>query len=779
MFVFARRTSAPIVVLFASAAVVSACDNGAATGVSPSANEQAAMLEIIAGNGQEGIVGRSLSEPLQVRVLNAQGKAVTGADVAWNVLEGNVRLGNDFSISRENGVASTTVLLGTKSGSVTISASIPESAADTIYFTLQALPDAPTKIVAKTGNQQIERPGASLPDPLIVEVQDQFGNPVPDVEVAWQTSAGTLSHVDSVTNDQGQARAQLALPPMTGVITVSVAMPENDDVPAANFTARATQIGIKAATTGNGNDQSAEVGSTLEAPYRVFAYDLDPDYGQKPIAGLPIRWVVPSGEGTVSASTTRTDETGHAEILHTLGPTVGQHRVGAVFGMDTVWFASTAHGPKGATQLVVHSGDKQTGSARAPLTEPLVVRILDKVGVPVSEIEVHWQVLSGRDGSIKSNRSVTDEMGFAAMEASLPSVEGDTLRVLAFVPALPDSIVFTAVAISQPKNAYYLEMTGQGHGNKQSGVVGTAVAQPLRVIVLDRDHHPVEGVEVKWRVLSGGGSVGASGNGVAVSYTDANGIATMTRILGPTYGEQQTEAYVPGLEPETVVFISYATSENRPTSMMIASSAEELKGVRESQLIEPLRVMVVDSVRSPVAGVAISWAVTAGNGVIKSAITTTDEDGIAENIFLIGGTKDNTVIATLPAIDATVSFDVIGTGPPATIQIVSGNNQVEVVSDSAVFEAGVTFDEPLSIRILDSEGAPVKGATITWTAVQGEGDVSGDGSNFSTSLEMLTDFDGISRILRRVAQPGESKTSAVVKGSFLSVIFNSRVNIMP
>src|SRR5690606_39950442 len=57
-------------------------------------------------------------------------------------------------------------------------------------------------------------------------------------------------------------------------------------------------------------------------------------------------------------------------------------------------------------------------------------------------------------------------------------------------------------------------------GNNQAGEFGKQLGKPLKVKVTDEDGKILEGVEVKWRIKSGSGTLNST-----TSISDANGIA--------------------------------------------------------------------------------------------------------------------------------------------------------------------------------------------------------------------------------------------------------------
>jgi hypothetical protein len=84
-------------------------------------------------------------------------------------------------------------------------------------------------------------------------------------------------------------------------------------------------------------------------------------------------------------------------------------------------------------------------------------------------------------------------------------------------------------------------------GNGQGANSGTAVPEPLAVLVTDADEAPVAGVTVNFVVKTGGGSITGG-----TAQTGANGIATAgTWTLGSVLGANTVEASVSGLPAVT------------------------------------------------------------------------------------------------------------------------------------------------------------------------------------------------------------------------------------
>lgn len=758
-----RRLSSGLFVAAAIAGLI-ACDNGAVTEPSTDPTPFPAALQVAGGDGQSVTVGTAADTLLTVRVLDKNGQPYEGdVQVIWSVDDERAALAIPRTPISSDGTSSNAVTMGMRSGPVVVRAAVEGSAAEEAVFNLIALPGAPTKLVPATGTVGI--PGTRLP--VGVQVQDAFGNGVPGQSVAW-SGAGVVA-ASSTTDADGIATTQIDLPASPSMVEVTAQSGELS----RTLSVRAADIQMQLIA---GATQTTEIGEPWPTELEVRVTDAA--LNNQPIAGVIVGWAATKGSPTLAALTSTTDADGVARMQVTAGSKVAREEVRAQIGGAEAVFTAEVTGPNGAWMWQKVNGEDQHGRAGTPLPEPFSVQVLDTRGVPVAGVEVFWTKRDGSKGTIGARSSITDATGVATVAATLGLAQQDTLIVYATIPAFADTLEFRAVATSDGK-PFYLEKDTLV--DAQQGTSLNFLANPLRVQVLDFDRHPVEGALVKWRIHDGSGNscsycgaLGQSGNVTSQSYTDENGWAIMEWQLGPKTGPQYVEAYVPGLSPdETEQFIAFATSLHVPAD--IIALGEGFSTIRGTQVPEPLRVLVVDSVRSPVAGVAVSWAVELGDGVIQYASTVTDETGVAENYFSVLTSGSNRVKASLEMIGESVTFDVRGTWEPDLIQILDGEHQ-SVIANPEYVENGVAFSNPLRIRVLDRDGVPVKNALVVVTATQGGGGVSIDGQEFSASIDVLTDYNGEVAVLRTANEIGDVRTSFVLKGTFKSVTMHGQVN---
>jgi hypothetical protein len=131
-------------------------------------------------------------------------------------------------LTNANGQATTTLTVGHTSGSIQLGV-ITDTRAE---FVLSALPDrANERLVEVSGNNQMGRPGEELPKPLVVQLEDQYGNPIESEPVVFARLVGdgefvdanavaSMRHTRGPTERLGLARPRQTVPPVVSV-TVS------------------------------------------------------------------------------------------------------------------------------------------------------------------------------------------------------------------------------------------------------------------------------------------------------------------------------------------------------------------------------------------------------------------------------------------------------------------------------------------------------------------------------------------------------------------------------
>lgn len=197
------------------------------------------VLSAVSGDGQTGVVGTSLTNPLVVQILDQFQNQFPNRTVTFTVTSGTATVTPTTATTGADGKASVQGTLGTTAGNVTITAS---SDAGTATFTATAKVGPPATLAIVSGDGQTALAGTAIS--ASVKVTDKYGNVISGVAVQFQVLTGGGSVVGSATTDAtGVAATTWTLGTATGANTMSASA---SGVTAVTFSATATAPSLKA-----------------------------------------------------------------------------------------------------------------------------------------------------------------------------------------------------------------------------------------------------------------------------------------------------------------------------------------------------------------------------------------------------------------------------------------------------------------------------------------------------------------------------------------------------
>lgn len=300
-----------------------------------------------------------------------------------------------------------------------------------------------------------------------------------------------------------------------------------------------------------------------------------------------------------------------------------------------------------------------------------------------------------------------------------------------------------------PRLATLVEISGDG----QSGALGTTLAQPLVIKVVDQEGLPVVGEIVSWEVLSGGGFATPSS-----STTGPDGVTQTTLRLGTTIGPNTVQATLGDLTP--VVFTATATSA--PPTKLTSVGGDGQSGTVGTALPLDLAVQVTDAVGNPKPGVLVTFAVTAGGGTLSTTSAISDLTGTASVHWTLGSVAGNQTLAALVSGLTPLTFTAIGkAAAPDALTILTGNNQTGT--------PGSPLTDSLRVRLVDRFGNPISGVAITFAPSASSGTVS--------PTVVTTDVNGRAATRWTLGSTGGPK-QVVASGGGFSQTFNGGGNVL-
>jgi len=237
----------------------------------------------------------------------------------------------------------------------------------------------------------------------------------------------------------------------------------------------------------SGNNQTGGIRTQLPAPLVVALTDS----ASHPVANQTVVFKVTGNNGTVStggsttlsaATAVTTDSNGQARVFWTLGQRAGAGantvQVSSVLAVGPVNFTATGVAA-GAFQIVVDSGNDQTGVLGQPLGFPFVADVVDAGHNRVPNVPVTFTVKQG-DGNLAglSSQTVnTDSNGRVIAVLTLGTQIGNANNLVeANFPGNPGSPAAFAASARAPGNPANTTVSG---------------------VVLDNSNNPIAGVTLR------------------------------------------------------------------------------------------------------------------------------------------------------------------------------------------------------------------------------------------------------------------------------------------
>ena len=149
-------------------------------------------------------------------------------------------------------------------------------------------------------------------------------------------------------------------------------------------------------------------------------------------------------------------------------------------------------------------------------------------------------------------------------------------------------------------------------------------------------------------------------------------------------------------------------------------SGDEQQGPAGIALAAPFVVSVLDEDGAAIAGAVVTFAVTAGGGILSATTATTAANGQATTTLTLtlgSDAETTTVAATVEGVEpVTFTATAIGQATPDSLAKVSGDGQEGL--------AGIALAAPFVVSVLDEDGATIAGAVVTFSVTAGGGILS-------------------------------------------------------
>jgi uncharacterized protein (TIGR03437 family) len=218
-----------------------------------------------------------------------------------------------------------------------------------------------------------------------------------------------------LTDVTGNATCDLVVGGQVGTAQLNVTVGSSNN--RAPFTLKVTPGVPATINIVSGNNQTGNVGTQLPLP--IIAQVTDASGNALP--GIAVTYAsVPAGAVTISNASATTDTSGKTSATVVLGKTAGPVTIKLTAGTATAQFTATINANLGAITAV--SGNNQTAVISTAFAQPLVAKVTDTNGAPVSGATVTFNVTG--PATISATSATTDANGSASVSVTAGATAG-------------------------------------------------------------------------------------------------------------------------------------------------------------------------------------------------------------------------------------------------------------------------------------------------------------------------------------------------------------------
>ena len=177
-----------------------------------------ARLTPVSGAYQRDTVRHTLGAPFAVRVTGPTHAPVAGIEVAFAVVAGGGSVTPARDTTDAQGVATTSLTLGTAAGDNVVTAASPVLGEGRLTFSATGVPDGPARLPLVSADRQSTFVNTLLVPGPTVRADDRYGNAVRGALVTWTVTGGdgSLDAPTTITDPFGLTVARWTLGPDEG-----------------------------------------------------------------------------------------------------------------------------------------------------------------------------------------------------------------------------------------------------------------------------------------------------------------------------------------------------------------------------------------------------------------------------------------------------------------------------------------------------------------------------------------------------------------------------------
>lgn len=471
---------------------------------------------------------------------------------------------------------------------------------------------------------------------------------------------------------------------------------------------------------------------SVSLPLSVRAVDT----AGRPVPGVVITYSSSAAGMTFAQPTARTNIDGLAEARATLPPNPGNFIIRAqAAGGQAVEFtvrviASTGGG--GSVRFAVTAGNGQIIAAGG-VSQPFQVQLRNALGDAIQGATVSWAIKAGTGVALIGAAGTTDSNGFAVAQLTtttftpiqVEQFRAVTISAAVDIPGFTGAVDMQSVIypnLSQPPVVNLTALPANSTGElilPAGGVVLNAFRATILTGLSGLTPVPLPNVGMR-TFTAGGAAQTASCRDNPVS--NAAGVVICDLIVGSALGST-TMTLVIGESPLYTYTYTIRVIPGAPAKMTILAGDGQ-SGAPGTVSPRTLVVQVFDAANNLLPGVTVNWSIVSGDGQLTGIIPVTDLEG-RSGAQVRFGTTPGAIVVRAATEGLTQTFNAFNDVPVGSFTIVSGNNQTT--------SPGIPFGTPLTVKLLNPQGAPIAGAAISFAVLSGP--VTLSGSNITTNTQ--------------------------------------------
>lgn len=660
----------------------------------------ASRILIASGNNQSAAVSTSLANPLVVYVTDVSGNVIPNATVDWSVASGSGTLASSTSVTDGTGTTSNSLTLGAAIQTTTVNALI-HGTSMSVNFTANVTAGSLDHFLLSAAPASVTA-GNSFS--LTVTAQDSANNTITNF-------TGTVHFTSSDPNSPSLPADYTFLPADAGVKTFNFALKtvgtQTVSVSLAPGSSPQNSTGAISVNPANPSQLlviTGPVDSIAGASIpqmTIRAVDAFGNTATQFSSNITLAIGSNPGSGTLSGTKVVAATSGSANFtglsINKAGS--GYTLVASAAGLSSATSSSFNILAAAPSTLTIVSGNNQSAIVGNALTNPLVVKVQDSYGNPISGVTVDWSITSG-SGSFSTSSTSSDLSGLAtntfttsqtAGASSLQAqIRSTAINATLTATALPGSSVNTIAWQTVPSTSY----------TASNSVAMTSFS----VKILDAYGNVMTNnntISVTLSLATGTGTLGGT-----LTKTVTAGVATFSNITytkAETISLIATESSAGANITSGLITVAPASPASSQSTILALSNNVGANGVATSNI----QVTLKDAFGNPVPNQSVNFTASGtGNTLVQPGNTNSSGQATGSIASAVAETKTLTLSQpSFPSVQTTIVF--IATNVSSTNSTITGSSPVAAdgVSPSSI-----------TITLRDSGNNPVVGVVPTFSA---------------------------------------------------------------